>query len=76
MEVLEKFCFKYGIGKSIPGIFFVRFSKTQGEINSSSEKTQGIFGAKTQATGAFTANSFKKLKVPELLRLISPENSR
>ena len=56
--------------------FFVRFSKTQGEINSSSEKTQGIFGAKTQATGAFTANSFKKLKVLELLRLISPENSR
>ena len=39
--------------------FFVRFRKTQGEKNSSSEKTQRFFSPKTQAPGGFQAIFFK-----------------
>ena len=42
--------------------FFVRFRKTQGEKNSSSEKTQGVFSPKTQVPGGFQ-DIFAKLKV-------------
>ena len=44
----------------------MRFFKTQGEKNSSPEKTQGNFGAKTQGTGAFYANFLSKLNLLEL----------
>ena len=43
--------------------FFVRFPKTQGEKNSSPEKTQDNFGVKTQGTGAFSDNFPSKLKL-------------
>ena len=47
-------------------LFFVRFFKTQGEKNSSPEKTQGNFGAKTQGTGAFSTSFHSKLNLLEL----------
>ena len=47
-------------------LFFVRFFKTQGEKNSSPEKTQDSFGAKTQRTGAFSTNFLSKLNLIEL----------
>ena len=47
-------------------LFLVRFFKTQGEKNSSPEKTQGNFGAKTQGTGAFYINFLSKLNLLEL----------
>ena len=40
-------------GALLTKAFSVRFFKTQGEKNSSPEKTQDSFGAKTQRTGAF-----------------------
>ena len=48
--------------------FFVRYRKTQGEKNSSSEKTFGVFSPKTQATGGFQA-IFSKLTVPKYEKL-------
>ena len=42
--------------------FFVRFRKTQGEKNSSFQKTQGDFCPKTQGPGGFRAK-FSKLKL-------------
>ena len=44
----------------------MRFFKTQGEKNSSPEKTQGNFGAKTQGTRAFYINFLSKLNLLEL----------
>ena len=44
--------------------FFVRFPKTQGEKNSSPEKTQDNFDVKSQGTEAFSDNFPSKLKVP------------
>ena len=50
----------------------MRFFKTQGEKNSSPEKTQGNFGAKTQGTGAFSTSFHSKLNQSELYIGIDP----
>ena len=46
-------------------LFFHGFEKTQGEKNSSHEKTQALFWSKTQATGGFFKICSQKLKLPE-----------
>ena len=59
----EKFEMGHGevLKPDISGFFFHGRQKTQGQKNSSHEKTQAVFQPETQGTGGFFQNLGKKL---------------